>query len=111
MGIKSDVQVSYEVRDGVTDPQKLAGVPDRCWLRGVSVTFPVIGVVTHPDKFEFLSSSSTSDLLFAVGTTYLVGNQDVFIPDDSYIQLTNGLYVTSDSADAMGNFSINVFYT
>ena len=112
MLVRSDINVAYNERSGVDDPQKLSGFPDDCWLRGILFS-QLLGPAspTSAGTFLILLSSDPSDILIAFGVPYLFCAQNFFVPEDSYVQLEDGLWVTSAMTDALANFSINVLYT
>ena len=112
MLVRSDINVAYNERSGVDNPQKLSGFPDECWLR--CILFSQLASPLSPfatGTFLVLSSYDPSDILIAFGVPYLFCAQNFFVPEDSYVQLEDGLWVTSAMTDALANFSINVIYT
>tara|TARA_R110002012_G_scaffold206066_1_gene375849 strand:- start:96 stop:458 length:363 start_codon:yes stop_codon:yes gene_type:complete len=98
---------------------QVASLPARCRLRGVCVSLMWDSALPEPGRIDFLLDNdgedaevpADSDVIFSAGASNLVPSQSLFIPDDSYIQLTNKLWFTSEVANNLSAVNLTVFYT
>ncbi len=119
MSYLSDVQSLFLGRAsrGANDRVQVTALPSRCRLRGVVVTLSG-SQGGAPNRIDFLleddeggGAPDDADVLFSAGGSAWVPVQNMFIPDDSYIQLTDKLWFTSVDADILTNTNLTVFYT
>lgn len=101
---------------------QVASLPARCRLRGVCVSLMWDSGFPEPGRIDFLLDDddkgpsvnelpADSDVIFSAGASNLVPVQSLFIPDDSYIQLTNKLWFTGEVANNLSSVNLTVFYT
>ena len=114
MSISSDVKASYLGYDtGRSASTRYAVYANECWFRGATVLlrgYNLNGSNTYEDmSLKFHNGDSASDVFLEVGVGVWFPDTYVVVPEDSYIPVGSGIYVSSDDALVIRNTLITVF--
>jgi len=103
--------VSQEFTSGTANvKQKVSNLSDSVWLRGVQTYAYAIGTTDIGDIVIWDGSAGPE--IFRVPISYRANSvANDIIPDDCYIKLDNGLYVSGTTDAIIQNLYISVFYT
>ncbi|MAH49753.1 hypothetical protein CMI37_28270 [Candidatus Pacearchaeota archaeon] len=90
-------------------------IPTKFWLRGFHLAVGNVTTTAVSTRFEIWEGSNVTKL-FELGVGWYIMPTSAVIPEDSYIDIVDGMYVRSQQLDSAGNpvirnCSLTVFYT
>jgi hypothetical protein len=121
MSYRSEIKSLYHPADSTAvafERVQVSGLPSVCRLRGVIASQSSSASYTTT-RIDFLLENDLVDdavpdddvVVFAGGTANWNPAQSIFIPDDSYIQLTDKLWYTNSSQNNIRSIHLTLFYT
>ena len=115
----SDVQSAFFSTPGDSSAYErvpISTIPSYCRFRGMYLGY---NSSTVSDRIDFLLEDDgkddevpdDDDVVFVSAAGALGGASNILIPDDSYVQLTDKLYVTCETEGVLLALKITIFYT